>query len=74
MTLEKIEELQLVLVKIRTLAEAQVVKHDKGPEHEPSEEMQQALAVTTLASAGLHALEAERIALTGEVRWLDWGF
>jgi len=74
MTQEKLEELHEVIVKMRTLAEADVMRHDRGPEQEPSDELLRAVAVTKLATDALRLLEAERLAMTGEVRWLDWGF
>jgi hypothetical protein len=72
MTLETIGELDELTRQILLLADAEVVRHDKGPEHEPSQELLRALAYTGACRRMLAILHRERLARSGEVAWLDW--
>ena len=55
--------------RLQTLANAEVARHDKGPEHEPSSDMVRALGQAKLCAEVLALLEAERVMLVGDVRW-----
>ena len=53
------------------VADADVVRHDKGPEHEPGPELMRALSLTTSCAEALKAVEAEEFEQRGDIAWLN---
>ena len=68
--METMDELAGLAKKVAMLADAEVVRHDKGPESEPSDELLRALAYTSAARRMLSILHTERLAKTGGAAWL----
>lgn len=70
MTLDRIAKLQALVSRLLVMADAEVVRHDKGPEADPSQDLLRAVAYTRLlreAQAELHLEYTEQV---GDVDWL----
>ena len=71
MSLERLRELQEHLNHLMMMAEADVVRHDKGPTAEPTPEFIRARGLTQTCSKALKIVEQERFEHVGETAWLS---
>lgn len=74
MTLEKLRELEALLGRLAVLADAEVVRFDRGPEHEPGHDLLKALAFTKLVREAEAIVHTSLVEQTGDTAWLDGGF
>ena len=71
MNADRLKTLRGHLERIQMVADADVVRHDKGPEHEPGPELMRALSLTTSCAEALKAVEAEEFEQRGDIAWLN---
>lgn len=73
MTLQRIGQLEVLLSRLLVMADAEVVRHDKGPEAEPSHDLLRAVGYTKLLREAQALLAVERAEQAGETAWLSGG-